>query len=269
MTYKLLLDHGAWRARTTPLGHVDPAAIAAPLADQKAFVQGVDAEGRALVIVRVRNHLSARSEHKPMRLFAAYILDTLVALCDPERNPARRVVALFDMGGASMANMDVATMRSILSLLSVHYVERLACLYFYDPPRIFHGLWNASRHLVPEVTRSKIKMVAAGDLDALRACVPADVLPEEFGGRAPLRPIDAAARHFGLPPHGAAAAAAARGSGDGGSADGGGDDASSSDGVDARLVVDAADAAAAGGGAKGAAAVAEAEAGREVEPARA
>lgn len=58
---------------------------------------------------------------------------------------------MFDMSGATMANMDVAGMRSVLGLLSTHYVERLAALYFYDPPRVFFGLWNASKHLVPEV----------------------------------------------------------------------------------------------------------------------
>ena len=60
----------------------------------------MDHEGRALVIVAVRNHLSARRDLRQMRLFSAYILDALVAACDPERNPQRRVVAMFDMTGA-------------------------------------------------------------------------------------------------------------------------------------------------------------------------
>jgi hypothetical protein len=37
-----------------------------------------------------------------------------VALCDPELNPRGRLVSMFDMTGASYANMDVAAMRMIL-----------------------------------------------------------------------------------------------------------------------------------------------------------
>lgn len=36
------------------------------------------------------------------------------ALCDLELNPKRRLVSVFDMTGASYANMDVAAMRMIL-----------------------------------------------------------------------------------------------------------------------------------------------------------
>jgi len=149
-----------------------------------------------------------------------------VALCDTARNPQQRVVAMFDMTGGAMANMDVAGMRSILGLLSTHYVERLSALYFYDPPRIFFGLWNASKHLVPEVTRNKIKMIDPSDLAELQACVPADVLPTDFGGAAVLRPIAEACRHFKLPPF------------DGRLARAGSDvEGSEAEGVDARLVV--------------------------------
>ncbi|KIY98962.1 hypothetical protein MNEG_9003, partial [Monoraphidium neglectum] len=148
-----------------------------------------------------------------------------VALCDRSRNPQARVVAMFDMTGGSMANMDVAGMKTILGLLSVHYVERLSAFYFYNPPRVFWGLWGASKHLLPEVggrrggwgvaarggevTRNKIKVIDPADLAELQAAVPEDVLPVEYGGKAELRPVDAAIRHFGLPPHDAPAGAAA------------------------------------------------------------
>lgn len=37
-----------------------------------------------------------------------------VALCDQQLNPRGRLVSMFDMTGASYANMDVAAMRMIL-----------------------------------------------------------------------------------------------------------------------------------------------------------
>jgi hypothetical protein len=52
--------------------------IRRPLDDDKTFLQGVDHEGRAIVIVRVRNHFSSRRDLRQMRLFSAYIIDCLV-----------------------------------------------------------------------------------------------------------------------------------------------------------------------------------------------
>lgn len=200
VTYKLLVDHGAWRERNTPRGFIEEERILRPLEDDKTFLQGVDYEGRAIVIVRVANHFSSKRDLRQMRLFSAYIIDCLVSLCDKERNPQQRVVCMFDMTDCSMANMDVPCMKSILGLLSTHYVERLSAMYFFNPPRIFFGLWNASKHLVHEVTRQKIKMIDPSDLADLQACVPPEVLPVKYGGAAPLRPIAEACRHFLLPP---------------------------------------------------------------------
>jgi len=74
-----------------------------------------------------------------------------VALCDRQRNPSCRLSSMFDLSNCSLSNMDAAVMNNILGVLSTHYVERLSVLYFYNPPSLFWGLWNASKHLLPEV----------------------------------------------------------------------------------------------------------------------
>lgn len=201
VTFKLLLDHGSWRARHTPKGYIDDARVRRPLDDDKTFLQGVDYQGRALVIVRVRNHFSNKRCLQEMKLFSAYIIDALVALCDKSRNPQCRVVCMFDMTGCSMSNMDMPCMTNILALLGNHYVERLSAMYFYNPPRIFWGLWNAGRAIMPEVTRNKIKVIDPSDLEDLRSCVPPNVLPKEYGGEAELLPIHKSRIQFKLPPH--------------------------------------------------------------------
>lgn len=57
----------------------------------------------------------------------------------------------------------------ILQILSVHYVERLSILYFYNPPALFWAIWNASKNLLPEVTRNKIKVIDPSDTSELHA----------------------------------------------------------------------------------------------------
>lgn len=60
-------------------------------------------------------------------------------------------------------------------LLGQHYVERLDAMYFYNPPSVFWGLWNSLKGLLPEVTRSKIKVIDPSDLQELQEAVPAEV----------------------------------------------------------------------------------------------
>lgn len=200
VTYKLLTDHASWRQHNVPKGFMPEEEVKVPLADDKTFMQGVDHEGRALVIVRVRNHI-CRKDLRDMRKFSIYIMDNMVELCDKQKNPGARLVSMFDMTDCSMANMDVACMRMILTMLGQHYVERLSAMYFYNPPLVFWGLWNSMKGLLPEVTRNKIKVIDPSDLRELRELVPDHVLPKEYGGQADLLPIDQAVRRFKLYPY--------------------------------------------------------------------
>ncbi|KAI8463513.1 MAG: CRAL-TRIO domain-containing protein [Monoraphidium minutum] len=206
VTYKLLVGHGGWRVHIAPRGYVEEERVRRELDDKKIFMQGVDYEGRALTIIQVRKHF--KRDLKETKLFCCYILDNMVNLCDRTRNPRGRLVSMFDMTGCALANLDASTMSALLGMLGVHYVERLSAMYLYNPPGVFWALWNASKALLPEVTRNKIKVIDPKDLSELRACVPPDVLPKEYGGDAELRPIDAACRHFRLPPFHADADAA-------------------------------------------------------------
>lgn len=49
-----------------------------PLADDKTFLQGVDFQGRALAIIRVKDHHSKTRSLKEMYLFSSYIMDAMV-----------------------------------------------------------------------------------------------------------------------------------------------------------------------------------------------
>ncbi len=72
-------------------------------------------------------------------------------------------------------------------LLGQHYVERLDALYFYNPPSVFWGLWNSLKGLLPEVTRSKIKVIDPSDLQELQQAVPPEVGSTEADRDRPLK----------------------------------------------------------------------------------
>jgi len=48
-----------------------------------------------------------------------------------------KLTAIFDLRGASMDNMDVASLKQIFGLLQSHFPERLGRMVFLDPPVIF------------------------------------------------------------------------------------------------------------------------------------
>jgi hypothetical protein len=51
--------------------------ISTQLGDDKMFLQGVDNQGRALAIIRVRNHV-ARKDMREVRKFCIYTMDHMV-----------------------------------------------------------------------------------------------------------------------------------------------------------------------------------------------
>ena len=68
---------------------------------QKAFLQGCDEYGRAVVVVQARKHnMRARSFEETLRLIV-YTLDAAVAASDLSRNPEAQLLVLFDLSGAS------------------------------------------------------------------------------------------------------------------------------------------------------------------------
>jgi hypothetical protein len=72
-------------------------------------------------------------------------------------------------------------------------------LYFYNPPSVFWGLWNSLKGLLPEVTRSKIKVIDPSDLQQLQEAVPVEVHGADTGPRHKCSAAVAAAR---LAPYG-------------------------------------------------------------------
>ncbi len=53
--------------------------MAAQIAERKVFVQGVDKQGRALVIVSVKDHIMAKRDMIELERFVCFCIDALVS----------------------------------------------------------------------------------------------------------------------------------------------------------------------------------------------
>lgn len=201
------------RARARTRRHKPPppppppqAEVAKELAAGKAFVQGCDAAGRPVVVVRVAAHKRARGASPRIKRFICWVLDVAAASVDDAKNPDGKLVAIFDLRGISVDSLDAPALKSIFELLQAHFPERLARMTFVDAPIMFYAVWRVVSPFIDPVTRQK---VAFASVAALPVDFPPSCLPDILGGGAPLICVADQAERVGLLPRGAAAAARA------------------------------------------------------------
>ncbi|EFN60174.1 hypothetical protein CHLNCDRAFT_133670 [Chlorella variabilis] len=206
-----VLAHAAWRREFVGAAAAEAAgeagsgaggalgipedSIADELAAGKVFLQGRDAAGCPVVVVKAARHDMGRRDLRRTKRLIAYVLDNACAAADPAAKPAGQICCLFDLSGLRPRNLDVKVLLAIFELLQQHYPERLnrRVLFFLNAPFLFWGVWRVVAPFVHAATRRKIHFVAGrGAARALAERIPPQVLPAEYGGGAELVPIDAA-----------------------------------------------------------------------------
>jgi hypothetical protein len=222
-----LRAHARWRGAAFPAGRVLESEIEALLATRKVCLQGLDAGGRPVILIRARLHHGGDAAGNRRlicyALDAAYAAAAAAPAAAAAGNPDRRVLCLFDLAGVRPANLDARALGGIFDTLKRSYPERLSALYFLvrrrettrvvgvegwdaaaahpffpsnppssqNAPAIFGPLWSLISPMVLENVRRKIRFLRG---DAARAVLaetlPPGVWPTTLGGTAPLIPVD-------------------------------------------------------------------------------
>ncbi|EIE25981.1 CRAL/TRIO domain-containing protein, partial [Coccomyxa subellipsoidea C-169] len=187
--------HAQWRADYIPLGRILEGEIANELAARKCFLQGCDYEGHPVLVVWAARHDMGNRSLDETKRFICYCLDNTIAASDLRVNSGGQIKCLFDLSGLRTRNLDVKALQAIFELLQSHYPERLNALWFLNAPLIFWGVWRLVRPFIrTDETRNKIAFLSGRDrVEALRSTIPPSVLPEVYGGEAPLVPLEDAA----------------------------------------------------------------------------
>lgn len=127
-------------------------------------------------------------------------MDSITSAC----GPGGQFRLLVDLRGVSSANADVRAMRVAFNVLQKGFPERVAHLWLAEPPAVFAGLWRLISPLVAPSTRAKINFCAGADVGkVVGRHVDAALLPPDWGGTTPLRPLTAGPPPW-APPDGAA-----------------------------------------------------------------
>ena len=151
------------------------------LSGKMVLTGAVDAKGRPLLTVRMRNHRPKESKAPDMaRLLTTVIVHALRKSVDAQRFG---IVLLNDMSGVSVKNVDPSVPKLFFSSVFPRLPIRLARMCIFDPPFL------VGRVVLPTVLffmskklRARLTAVHGRDFKALHEVFPAALLTADLGG---------------------------------------------------------------------------------------
>ncbi|XP_028766240.1 phosphatidylinositol transfer protein 3-like [Neltuma alba] len=185
---EMFLEFLKWRRSFVPNGSISLSEVPNELAQNKIFTQGLDKKGRPITIVfgarHFQNKVGGLDEFKR---FAVYSLDKLCSRMPPgEEN----FVGIGDLKGWGYSNCDIRGYLGALKILQDYYPERLGKLFIVNAPSIFMAAWKIVYPFIDKKTKKKIVFVENKKLKSrLLEDIEEDQLPEVYGGKMPLVPI--------------------------------------------------------------------------------
>ncbi len=205
----MFLEHRRWRAS---FGWVQgPENVPVQLAQRKVCMQGLCKDGLPFVIVVANSHLPTGKEGVPeLNRFFVYVMDTIsTAMCGARhaalhahrradtfcalrhRGPGGQFRILVDLRDMHRRNADLSAMKVAFDVLQKGFPERMCHLWLAEPPAVFLALWKLMAPFVAPSTREKIDFVAGRDVaSVVGKHVHTSLLPADWGGTTPLRPLD-------------------------------------------------------------------------------
>nr|XP_053634756.1 uncharacterized protein LOC128690214 [Cherax quadricarinatus] len=120
-----------------------------------------DKNQRPVAYVAVENHNMQRRNVDDMILYIVYMLETASSKC-LEDGPDN-VCILFDMKNFSMMCMDYTVLKSLYTIMTTHYPERLGVCLVLNAPLIFSACWIIIRSWLDDNTAGKIQFIKSRD----------------------------------------------------------------------------------------------------------
>lgn len=152
--------------------------------------------GRPMIIVKGKLH---RPGTPPllMNQFIYYCLEAASHYCWHPANPDGKLVAVFDLAGLQIKNLDAAALRASFTMLEQHFPERVVEIWMLEAPTIFWGIWKLVSPFIDQTTRKRIHFVyGAAAREQLVKSLGTDILPVEYGGSAAETPVEQAVQQL-------------------------------------------------------------------------
>nr|TKW18633.1 hypothetical protein SEVIR_5G443900v2 [Setaria viridis] len=174
-----------WRREAVPDGFVPEERVRRELAQDKAWMGGVDRAGRPILVGFLARHYSAERDMAEYKSFVVYFFDKI---CARIPRGQEKFLAIIDLKGWGYANCDVRAYIASIEIMQNYYPERLGKALMINVPYIFMKVWKTMIYpFIDTNTRDKFVFVEDKDQhETLRKEIDESQLPEFLGGKMPL-----------------------------------------------------------------------------------
>ncbi|GFQ01312.1 cral-trio domain-containing protein c589.09 mitochondrial [Phtheirospermum japonicum] len=165
-----------WRRKLVPKGFISESEVANQIAQNKAFMQGRDKQGRPIAVLLFSRHFPSKGG-----------LDELNRSI-PDGQDTFTIIG--DFQGYGYSNKDFRGSLATINILQDYYPERLGKVYNIHVPYIYMTFWKTISPFIKKNARKKIVFVDNKKLhETLLEDIDESQLPEIYGGKLPLVPI--------------------------------------------------------------------------------
>ncbi|KAF5197694.1 Phosphatidylinositol transfer protein [Thalictrum thalictroides] len=190
MASEAFLKYLTWRKAFVPNGSISESEIQNQISHKKIFMQGFDKKGRPLVVVLHGKHVSTSGKENldELKRFLVYSLDKI---CARMSNGQEQFSIIGDYNGWGYSNCDLNGTPTMLKILQEYYPETLGQVYLINQPYIFRTIWKIVSPFVRSNTKKKMVFVDSKEITSrLLQDIDEDQLPEIYGGKLPLVPVE-------------------------------------------------------------------------------
>ncbi|KAM0934811.1 putative CRAL-TRIO lipid binding domain, CRAL/TRIO domain superfamily [Dioscorea sansibarensis] len=182
------LKYLQWKCETVPNGFISESEIQNELAQKKAFIQGYDKFGRPIGVFIGNKHY--KIDLNEFKRFCVYLIDSL---CLRTQGGQEKFTIIADLEGWGYKNCDIRGYLAGLDILQSNYPERLGKVFLVHVPYIFMKAWKIIYPFIDDNSKKKFIFVEDAKLKGtLLEDIDEDQLPEKYGGKLKLIPVEEA-----------------------------------------------------------------------------
>ncbi|BBG94598.1 Sec14p-like phosphatidylinositol transfer family protein [Prunus dulcis] len=171
---KMFVQWHKWRASFVPNAFISDS-------------EGLSKDGYPLMIVKASKHFPSK-DHLQFKKFVVHLLDKTIARGREIGN--EKLIGILDLQQISYKNVDARGLITGFQFLQSYYPERLAKCFILNMPWFFVSVWRMVSRFLEKATAEKIVIVSNEDeTKNFIKEVGEETLPEEYGGRAKLVPL--------------------------------------------------------------------------------
>ncbi|KAJ4846076.1 hypothetical protein Tsubulata_027400 [Turnera subulata] len=226
---KMFVQWQKWRADFVPNGSIPASEVPDELEPKKVYLQSLSKDTYPVAIVKASKHFPSKDQLQfksdcsirfqrnvtnensyaccvhyhyktsagfnivfPLGAeFVVHLLDKIIASSFKGSEIGNeKLIAILDLQHIAYKNIDARGLITGFQFLQAYYPERLAKCYILHMPWFFVSVWRMVSRFLEKATLEKIVIVTNDEerLDFVKQ-IGEEVLPEEYGGRAKLVPI--------------------------------------------------------------------------------